>query len=59
MRYLIKHAPLREREWAIEEMLVKQHDDVRIEPVKTPDALDPFLIMLHSYIISKLLDFVK
>ena len=56
---LIEHAPLREREWAIEEMLVKQPDDVRIESVETPDSLDQILITFHVHIIPKLLDKVK
>jgi len=59
MEYLIKHSPLRERERAIKEMLVKHPDDVRVKPVETPDALDQFLIMLHDYIVPKLLDKVK
>ena len=59
MRYLVKHPPLRERERAIKEMLVKQPNDVCVEPVETTDSLDQILITFHVYIILKLLDKVK
>ena len=59
MLYLIKHPPFREREWAIKEVLVKQTDDVRVEPVETSDSLDQFLVTFHVYMIPKLLDKVK
>jgi len=57
--YFIEHPPFREREWTVQEVLVKQPNDVRVKPVEAPDSLDQFLVTFHVQMIIKLLDFVK
>ena len=40
-------------------MLVEQADDVCVETVETSDLVDEFLGLRHTFMIFKLLDFVK
>ena len=57
--YFIKYPPFCKREGTIQEVLVKQANDVCIEPVKAPDLFDYFLFTIHNGMILKSLDKVK
>src|SRR6266540_125288 len=48
MRDLVKDPPLRQREWAVKEVLVKQANNICVEPVETSDPIDQFLIRFHK-----------
>ena len=59
MSYFIKHPPFRKREGTIQKVLVKQANDICIEPIEAPYLVDYFAFTSHINMIPKLLDKVK
>src|SRR5215207_4615886 len=49
MSYFIKHPPFCKREGTIQKVLVKQTNDVCIEPVEAPDLVNDFLFTFHTW----------